>query len=201
MLTKSQKKTLDFITSYIDQHTLSPTLDEIAKGIGIQSKGTVSRYIDALINKGLIEKKKCFSRSIALVHHREEKSTPSIPLLGTIAAGSPIEAISDNDETDMATLLPGNNLYMLKVKGQSMVEVGIHDGDYIIIEKTDVAKNGDIVVALIDQAEVTLKRISFFNDGYIHLSAENKDMPPMRFHHQRVRIQGTLKAQLRTHTN
>ena len=229
MLTKSQKKTYDFIKEYIERENIPPTLKEISVGININSRGTVSRYVQALIDLGLItrQKEKNTSRNLVLttltpkdiiqpisqsneqienIHsnfkHHLTTSKPklfNIPLLGAIAAGKPIEAIREHEDFNINDILYGKDLYMLKIKGRSMIEEGINDGDYVICEPSDTADNGDIVVALIDNEEATLKRIYKNDNGKILLCPANSDMSPLEYDAHRVKIQGILRCQLRSY--
>ncbi|MCU7862393.1 MAG: transcriptional repressor LexA, partial [Candidatus Thiodiazotropha sp. (ex Lucinoma borealis)] len=121
----------------------------------------------------------------------------SLPLLGAIAAGQPIEAITGQDRLDLTDYLLGPNRYALQVKGDSMTGIGILDGDLVIIERCDTADDNAIVVALIDDEEATLKRLRRLKSGRIKLIAENPDIPPMIYAAKRVRIQGVLVCQLR----
>jgi len=122
-----------------------------------------------------------------------------IPLLGRIAAGQPIEAIEDQDHLDLAAFLIGPDRYALRVTGESMIDVGIMDGDTVILRKQDTARRGDIVVALIDGQEATLKRLGDTHDGMVELIPENKSMTTMRYATSRVRFQGVLVGQLRSY--
>ena len=122
-----------------------------------------------------------------------------IPLLGRIAAGRPIEAIEDQDHLDLAAFLVGPDRYALRVTGESMVDIGILDGDTVILRKQETARRGDIVVALIDGQEATLKRLGETRDGLIELIPENRNMTAMRYAASRVRLQGVLVGQLRNY--
>ncbi|MCU7918456.1 MAG: transcriptional repressor LexA [Candidatus Thiodiazotropha sp. (ex Epidulcina cf. delphinae)] len=196
MLTATQHKTLTFIRRYLKRRGYAPSLDEIAEGIGITSKGTAHRHVQALAEAGRIRLIAGRKRGIALVEE-EEASKLSLPLLGAIAAGSPIEAIAGQDRLDLADYLLGDNRYALQVKGDSMIDIGILDGDLVIIERCDTADDHAIVVALIDDEEATLKRLKRLKSGRIKLIAENPDIPPMIYAAKRVRIQGVLVGQLR----
>ncbi|MCU7936405.1 MAG: transcriptional repressor LexA [Candidatus Thiodiazotropha sp. (ex Dulcina madagascariensis)] len=196
MLTATQHKTLTFIRRYLKRRGYAPSLDEIAEGIGITSKGTAHRHVQALAEAGRIRLIAGRKRGIALVEE-EEASKLSLPLLGAIAAGSPIEAIAGQDRLDLADYLLGDNRYALQVKGDSMIDIGILDGDLVIIERCDTANDHAIVVALIDDEEATLKRLKRLKSGRIKLIAENPDIPPMIYAAKRVRIQGVLVGQLR----
>ena len=162
-LTKRQREILNFIEGFIKGQGYTPSYREIANGLGLSSPSTVCQHIKALCEKGVINT--CddgSARSIELVDCNEEVSPMSImlPLSGIITAGEPIEAIEENE----AIALPANfvvdaeNSYVLKVKGRSMIEDGIFDGDYVVIERNPSPKNGDVVVALLDNQYVTLKR-------------------------------------------
>jgi repressor LexA len=196
MLTTAQHKTLAFIRRYLNRRGYAPSLSEIAEGIGITSKGTVHRYVQALAEEGRIRLISGRKRGIELVDE-EEQSKTSLPLLGAIAAGRPIEAIAGQDRLELADYLLGPNRYALQVKGDSMIGIGILDGDLVIIERCDTADDGAIVVALIDDEEATLKRLKRLKSGRIKLIAENPDIPPFTYAAKRVRIQGVLVCQMR----
>jgi len=197
MLTPSQHKTLTFIRQFSARHGYAPSLSEIAEGIGIRSKGVAHRYVQALAQMGHLVLHPGRQRGIELVEEAGDGAL-SIPLQGTIAAGRPIEAISGQDRLDLAELL-GPNRYALWVRGDSMVEAGIQDGDTVIVEHRESADDGAIVVALIDGEEVTLKRLQRHVDGSISLIAENPDMPPMLYAAERVAVQGVVISLLRSY--
>jgi repressor LexA len=195
MLTPTQDRTLSFIRRYLKRRGYAPSLIEIAEGIGITSKGTAHRHVQALAEAGAIRLITGRKRGIELVDE-EERSKTSLPLLGRIAAGQPIEAIAGQDRLELNDLF-GPNRYALQVKGDSMIDAGILDGDLAVIERCDTADDGAIVVALIDDEEATLKRLRRLKSGRIKLIAENPDIPPMIYAAKRVRIQGVLVCQLR----
>lgn len=197
MLTLLEKRIFNFIRAFIQQHGHSPTLVEIGKAMEISSKGTVHRYIQALKQKGVLEQTERGWRGIRLA---DNPQSTSLRLVGRIAAGHPIEAIEDQDEIDLHDMFVGENRYALQVKGESMTGAGILDGDIVIIESRDNAQYGDIVVALIDEQEATLKRYRRYADGRIELAPENPDMKPMVYDAERVRIQGVLTGQLRNYS-
>ena len=197
MLTSLETKMLEFIRDYIARHGEAPTMTEIGQAIGISSKGTVHRYVQSLKQKGKLEQTERGWRGIRLTDSLQNPLT--LPLVGRIAAGHPIEAIPDQQEINLAEMFVGDRTYALQVKGESMIGVGIMDGDIVIIEARDKAEYGDIVVALIDEEEATLKRFKRYADGRIELSPENPDMQPMVFTPERVRIQGVLVGQLRSY--
>ncbi|MBT2971255.1 MAG: repressor LexA [gamma proteobacterium symbiont of Ctena orbiculata] len=196
MLTPTQDRTLAFIRRYLKRRGYAPSLIEIAEGIGISSKGTAHRHVQALAEAGAIRLIAGRKRGIELVE-AEQGSKLSLPLLGAIAAGRPIEAIAGRDRLDLADYLLGDNRYALQIKGDSMVGIGILDGDLVIIEGCDSAEDNAIVVALIDDEEATLKRLKRLKSGRIKLIAENPNIPPMTYAAKRVRIQGVLVGQLR----
>ncbi|MEW8505421.1 MAG: transcriptional repressor LexA [Candidatus Thiodiazotropha sp.] len=195
MLTPTQDRTLAFIRRYLKKRGYAPSLIEIAEGIGISSKGTAHRHVQALAEAGVIRLITGRKRGIELVDE-EALSKTSLPLLGRIAAGQPIEAIAGQDRLELNDLF-GPNRYALQVKGDSMIDAGILDGDLAVIERCDTADDGAIVVALIDDQEATLKRLRRLKSGRIKLIAENPDVPPMIYAAKRVRIQGVLVCQLR----
>jgi repressor LexA len=191
----SERRTLTFIQQFVAVHGYSPKLHEICEGIGIHSKGTVSRYINELINQGLLAKEECKSRGLILVGAPLAAVT-SLPLMGAIAAGKPIEALPESETFDFSTLL-GEKRYILKVRGSSMQDEGILDGDLVICAAQDTAHEGEIVVALIDGQEVTLKR--FYREGksHIKLVPANASMSPLVIESGRVQIQGVFKGLIR----
>lgn len=195
MLTPTQDRTLAFIRRYLNRRGYAPSLIEIAEGIGISSKGTAHRHVQALADAGRIRLIPGRKRGIELVDE-DAASASSLPLLGRIAAGRPIEAIAGEDRLDLSDLL-GPNRYALLVQGDSMIGAGILDGDLVVIERCDTADDGAIVVALIDDEEATLKRLKRLKSGRIKLIAENPEMPPLTYPAKRVRIQGVLVCQMR----
>ena len=199
MLTLLEKRISNFIRAFIQQHGHSPTLMEIGNAMGIASKGTVHRYVQTLKQKGVLEQSERGWRGIRLTDNPQSQST-TLRLVGRIAAGHPIEAIEDHTEIDLHDMFVGDNRYALQVKGESMIGAGILNDDIVIIESRDTAQYGDIVVALIDEQEATLKRYRRYADGRVELAPENPDMKPMIYEAKRVRIQGILIGQLRSYS-
>jgi len=196
-LTDKQKLTLDFIERYLATHNTPPKMQEIADGIGIRSRGVAHRYVQALIGAGLVKTNNGKHRGIQLLKPNPHRPESTLPLLGKIAAGKPIEAIPGEDQIDLQDFFGSNN-FAVRVQGDSMIEAGIMDGDTAIIEFRETANDGDIVVALIDESEATLKRFKRSHRGrYIKLIPANKDMEEMVYEASRVRIQGVLIGQLR----
>ena len=202
-LTQTETKIQDFIRVFIDENGHSPTLKEIGDGVAIKSKGTVHRYVTALKTKGALHHNERQWRGLSLneAEQPEPTSDLSLPFLGRIAAGQPIEAIPDIAEININDLLigKGNSRYMLQIKGDSMVDMGILDGDMVVIERRDHAKNGEIVVALIDEQNATLKRFHIENDGDVLLIPANASLTAQQYAADRVRIQGVLVGQMRTY--
>lgn len=197
MLSQRQQDTYRFIRDYIIRHDRAPLLSEIAEGLGIRSKGVVHRYVQALADEGLITLQPGRHRGIALSDERPPR--PTLPLLGRIAAGRPIEAIPGQDEINLAEFFMGANRFLLKVQGDSMIEAGILDGDMVVVERCQRADDGEVVVALIDGEEATLKRLQNNRDGTVTLHPANSRLSPLRYAAERVAIQGRVIGQLRSY--
>lgn len=187
VLYRKEREVLEFLAQFQRQYGYSPTLGEVAEATGHKSKSTVHSFIKALVEKGYIQKVDGNTRVLKIIDERVAYSLmgsyPSIalPLMGYIAAGMPLEPHTDPNATFhvSASMISGKKTaYVLQVKGDSMIEDGIFDGDYVVIEKTERALNGDIVVALVDNALATLKR--FYNEnGKIVLRPANSEMEPI----------------------
>jgi repressor LexA len=198
MLTQLEERMFAYIREQINTHSIAPTIAEIADAMNMKSRGTVHRYVQSLIDKGHLEKRGTGWRGLKLSDAIEAQRY-CIPLLGVIAAGRPIEAIEGHEQLNVAEFLIGEDRYALRVSGDSMVNAGILDGDTVILKKRSTANRGDIVVALIDRAEATLKTLGSIQGGLVELIAENDAMKPMRYAVDRVRIQGVLVGQMRTY--
>jgi len=198
MLTASQHKALSFIREYIASNGYSPSFSDIATGLGIKSRGVVHRYVHALADSGHIRLAPGRQRNIQL-NDENRADSYTLPFLGQIAAGQPIEAIESMQTINASEKLYGENRYALKVKGDSMIDAGILDGDIVIIEHKPTAHNGDIVVALVDDAEATLKRFRKADNDKVELIPENSEMVTMVYHQSQVAIQGVLVGQFRTY--
>lgn len=208
VLSKREKDAYAFIRDYIAQHGEGPLLDEVAQGLGIHSRGVAHRYVQSLAEKGVIELIPGRHRGIQLPHNEEtetfitahqHRSPTTLPLLGSIAAGLPIEAVPHQEEIDLTEFFMGSNRFVLKVQGDSMIEAGIMPGDMVIIESRNHARNGEIVVALIKDEEATLKRLKNNEDGSVTLIPENRSMQPMIFPASQVQIQGVVVGQMRSY--
>lgn len=197
-LTDLERRIVDFIRQTLADHDRSPSIAEIGAAVDVRSRGTIHRYVKGLIAKQVLQQTESGTwRSLRLTEHQDNAGI--LPLMGRIAAGRPIEAIPQQQEVNLAHLLGGPDRYVLQVRGDSMIDAGILDGDLVIIRRRDSANDGDIIVALIDDEEATLKRLRHGRDGEILLIPENSTMAAMVYDPSRVRIQGILAAQLRTY--
>jgi len=196
-LTRRQKEILDYIRSFIDENGYAPSYREIARYFELSSTGTVAEYVNILEEKGYLTKDAMEARAIQLTPTFDDGvELHSIQLLGIIDAGRPIEAIRTNETIDIPRDMMGKKTFALRVRGESMIDDGILEGDYVIIEQTSSPKNGDIVVALIDNANATLKRF-YQEKSNIRLQPANKTMKPMLFRKDRVTIQGKVRGVIR----
>jgi repressor LexA len=202
-LTPRQLEIVKFMRKYAAEHEYAPTMQEIADHLGI-SRPTVFEHIEALEARGAITRQRTRSRAIELVPellsrpHEVRIEGFQLPLVGRIAAGAPIEAIEETEVLDIEALFRGRtgDVFALQVRGNSMIDEQIRDGDFVIVEKRDDARNGETVVALIDDAEATLKK--FYHDvGQIRLQPANPTMEPLFVDPDRVRIQGVVIGVLR----
>ncbi len=198
MLTQLEERMFTYIREQLESGGISPTIAEIADALRIKSRGTVHRYVQSLIDKGHLERHGTGWRGLKLSRELEDQRY-ILPLLGKIAAGQPIEAIEGEDQLNVAEFLIGPDRYALRVSGDSMEDAGILDGDTVILKKRCTASRGDIVVALIDQTEATLKTLGANKGGMIELLPQNQSMKPMRYAAHRVSIKGVLVGQLRTY--
>lgn len=196
---RRQKQILDFLNDYIEKHGHAPTLVEIAKRLGVKSLATVHEHLATLEKKGLIKKSGGITRGIELIEQKIGKIVKGIelPVMGYIAAGAPIEPYTDPNATFAVSpnlVTPNKKSYVLQVKGESMVDDGILDGDFVVVEETNHANNGDIVVAMIENGVVTLKR--FFKEAdRVRLQPANSTMQPI--YAKNVTIQGKVTSVIR----
>ena len=209
MLTFQQEKLLKFIIDYQKQNNVTPSFDEMKDGLDLKSKSGIHRIVSALEERGYIKKLNNRARAIEIIKNvnlidtengKNKNNIISIPILGKIAAGLPIEAISDNTNYIELpeTLLKKGEYFILNVEGDSMVEAGIFDGDQVVIRKANDANNGEIVVALIDNNEATLKRI-FKRGQQVALQPENSNYKTVIYGPDRIQIQGVLKHLIRSY--
>ena len=219
MLTAKQRELLNFLKNYQAEFDHAPSFDEMKDAIGLKSKSGIHRLVSALEERGHIRRLANRARAIEIIDTMPTPSKPqaakgdnviqgqfgqssslALPLLGQIAAGTPIEALSDHSRfLDVpASMIGSGEHFALEIVGDSMVEAGIHDGDTVVIKKTDIANHGDIVVALIDEHEATLKTLRK-EDGRIGLEPANRHYQTRYFSSNAVRIQGKLAGLIRNY--
>lgn len=190
-LTKKQKQILDYIEEFVKEFGYAPSYREIGEHFGLTSPATIFQHIKSLEDKGYIKVKTGEARSIEIIGDGTisyNERIIELPLAGLITAGEPIEAIEESETISIPSeMKPIGDCFALLVKGESMIEEGIHDGDYVIVEKKNTAKNGDTVVALIDNQFATLKKF-YKEKGYIRLQPANKTMKP-------IKVKGDLRVQ------
>jgi repressor LexA len=197
-LTRRQQEILDFLREHATGFARPPTLDELAAVLGMRSRGSLHKQVQALIDAGLVEPMNRTRRGVRLTRAATVHDG-SLPLLGRIAAGRPIEAIADDARMDVpANLRTRDDCYVLQVRGDSMIEDGILDGDWIVVEPRDSASNGQVVVALVDGSEATVKRL-LQRPGEVVLIPANGSMAPMHLAPDRVSIQGVVVGQMRSY--
>ncbi|MDE0899273.1 MAG: transcriptional repressor LexA [Longimicrobiales bacterium] len=198
-LTKRQKEILDYIESFIDDQGYAPSFEEIAESFGYSSLATVHEHLSNLERKGYIRKSYNESRSIEMIGRDASVSVVELPLLGSVAAGLPIEAIQDTETLavppDMISRRRDN--YVLRVEGNSMIEEQIRDGDYIVVQAQDRAEDGQMVVALVSGEAATVKKLYREADGRIRLQPANPTMEPIFAAADDVRIQGIVVGVIR----
>jgi repressor LexA len=204
-LTRKQQEILDFLIDNQEAFSHPPTLDELCHAMGLKSRGSMHYQIKALIEAGLIQSPERKQRGIRLTQQASVTSSNEannqLPYAGVIAAGRPIEAIETISFMHIPEQIRTDNpCYVLKVKGDSMQEEGILDGDWVIIEKRNHARNGEIVVALVENSEATLKFIQQ-KPNEILLIPANSSMQTMRYLPHQVQIQGVLVGQMRSYTH
>jgi repressor LexA len=205
-LTPRQKEVLDFIVEYIDRNGYSPSFEELAAGLKLASLATVHKHISALEQKNYLKRRYNESRSIEVSpeYKRSEKErlhgrSPAveIPLLGRIAAGMPVESVPDPVSLNFSDFAASSDTFALEVRGDSMIEDHICSGDFVLIEKASEVRDGEIVVALVDGLETTLKRFYREPDGSVRLQPANSTMEPIRVPAASVQLQGRVLAVLR----
>ena len=203
MLTKKQKELYDFLDHYIKSNQISPSFEEMKKAVNLKSKSGIHRLITSLEQRGFIKRLKHKARAMEitkkLYQNNSNETSYEIPLLGAIAAGNPIEAIENPDEyisVPSNFMSPNNQYFGLKVKGLSMIDKGIFDGDVAVIKKTSSVLNGKIAAVLTNDNEITLKTINIDNNK-IYLIPANKNFEEKIFNINEVQIQGALTGIIR----
>ncbi len=203
MLTKKQKELYDFLDHYIKSNQISPSFEEMKRAVNLKSKSGIHRLITSLEQRGFIKRLKHKARAMEitkkLYQNNLNETSYEIPLLGAIAAGNPIEAIENPDEyisVPSNFMSPNNQYFGLKVKGLSMIDKGIFDGDVAVIKKTSSVLNGKIAAVLTNDNEITLKTINIDNNK-IYLIPANKNFEEKIFNIDEVQIQGALTGIIR----
>jgi repressor LexA len=202
-ITKRQRQVYDYIQNFVQTHGYSPSFEEIGDGLGLSSLATVHKHITNLEKKGLLRRDYNRSRSIDVLPPRGRmkqsmgvNTATALPLLGRIAAGQPIEALQNPETISLADFTRSRDVYVLEVRGDSMQDEHILDGDYVLVENTKTARNGDIVVALVEGYDTTLKR--FYAEGeQVRLQPSNVNMKPIMVPAPAVQIQGRVIGVLR----
>jgi len=196
-LTKRQREILDYLNDFIQQHGYAPSLEEIGRRFGLSSLATVHKHLTNLQDKGFIKRAWNRSRSVEVVPTRSGGRALELPLLGYVAAGAPIEAVAGTETIAVPEDLVGKrDTYVLRVRGDSMIDEQIRDGDFVIVEDRKTAENGEMVIALVGGVEVTLKK--FYRDnGRIRLQPANPAMQPLLVAPDQLQIQGVVVGVMR----
>lgn len=196
-LTKRQRELLDFLKEYISRQGYSPTFEEIAGHFNFRSKGTVYKHILNLKKKGFITKDWNKSRSVELISDMVETTILRLPLLGYVQAGSPIEAVLQNESISVPSdLIRKGRHYVLRVRGDSMIDEQIRDGDFVIVKEQPLANNGEVVIALVDGSDVTIKKY-YRENGHVRLQPANSHLQPIVLPAESVMIQGVVVGIMR----
>ena len=198
MLTKRQSQVYDFIEKFVETNDYAPSLEEIAKHFKLSAVSTIHYHVSQLVQKGYLSRRWNANRSLEVVGHESSSLNLVVPLLGVIAAGRPIEAIEQEETIELPPSLVGRkDTYVLRVKGDSMIEEHIRDGDYVVVERRDTADAGETVVALLNGNEATLKKFYREKGGKIRLQPANPAMAPIYCKEEECQIQGVVVAILR----
>ena len=206
-LTIRQKQVLDFIADFIEEKGYSPSYEEMAKGLSLASLATVHKHVSALEEKQYLKRSYNQSRSLEVSEtykierrrHQQDKAQASleIPLLGRIAAGAPVESVADDAKLNFSDFVGHTDTFALQVRGDSMIEDHICSGDFVLVEKTGQVRDGDIVVALVNGMETTLKRFYKESNDAVRLQPANSTMQPILVPSAALEIQGRVLAVLR----
>jgi repressor LexA len=203
-LTQRQKQVLDFLADFVESKGYSPSYEEIAQALQLASLATVHKHISALETKNYVRRSFNQSRSLEvapkyLQEYRRQKQSPKleVPLLGRIAAGVPVESFASQEKLNFADFIGHSDTYALEVRGDSMIDDHICSGDFVLVERTDEVRDGEIVVALVDGTETTLKRIYREANGMVRLQPANSSMQPILVSSSGLQLQGRVLAVLR----
>jgi len=197
-LTRRQKEILDFLNGFIEAKGYAPTIEEIADHFSLRSLATVHKHLTNLQEKGFIRRAWNRSRALELVPSEMTVKAVELPLLGRVAAGSPIEAIESSETIFVPEDMVGRReTYVLQVKGDSMIDEQIRDGDFVIVENRRTARDGEMVIALLDGDSTTLKKMYREGGGRVRLQPANARLKPLFVDQDRLRIQGVVIGVLR----
>ncbi|MCU0619508.1 MAG: transcriptional repressor LexA [Gemmatimonadaceae bacterium] len=198
-LTKRQREILSFLTSYTDENGYAPSFEEIAESFGFTSLATVHEHLSNLERKGYIRRGYNESRSIEILPSDATPRAVELPLLGLVAAGLPIEAATTGETVTVPPelLRKSGNHFVLRVRGSSMIDEQIRDGDYVVVNERQTADNGEMVIALLDKSSATVKRYYREKDGRIRLQPANETMEPIFTDERNLLIQGVVVGVLR----
>jgi repressor LexA len=198
-LTKRQREILDYLTEYIGDHGYAPSFEEIAAAMKYGSLATVHEHLSNLERKGVIRRSFNESRSIEVLSRARAPGVAELPLLGLVAAGEPIEAVEQQETITLPEeMLPatGPN-YVLRVRGDSMIDEQIKDGDYVIVHSRSSARNGEMVIALLQGTHATVKKFYREKSGWVRLQPANEAVEPIFVHEDDVTIQGVVVGVIR----
>jgi repressor LexA len=198
-LTKRQREILDYLTSYIGDHGFAPSFEEIAATMKYASLATVHEHLSNLERKGVIRRSYNESRSIEVLSRARAPGVAEVPLLGTVAAGEPIEAVEEHESITLPEeMLPatGPN-YVLRVRGDSMIDEQIRDGDYVVVHSRNSARNGEMVIALLQGTHATVKKFYREKSGWVRLQPANPAVEPIFVHENDIMIQGVVVGVIR----
>lgn len=196
-VTRRQREVLDFISGFVQKNSYSPSFEEIARGLDLRSLATVHKHISNLQKKGMLQRSHNRSRSIDVLPARgKARSFESLPMMGRIAAGRPVETTETAESISLGDIVGNKEVFALQVRGDSMRDEHIVDGDFVLVEKAETARQGEIVVALVRGSETTLKR--FFLEGEtVRLQPSNTEMEPIYIPAKQVAIQGRVLGMMR----
>lgn len=196
-LTKRQREILDYLSDFIQQHGYAPSLEEIGRRFGLSSLATVHKHLTNLQEKGFIKRAWNRSRSVEMVPTRTGGRAVELPLLGYVAAGVPIEAIVGSETIAVPEdLVSRRDTYVLRVRGDSMIDEQIRDGDFVIVEDRKQATDGEMVIALLGGSDVTLKKL-YRENGRVRLQPANPAMRPLVVDADHVQVQGVVVGVMR----
>ena len=198
-LTKRQREILNYLATYSEQNGYAPSFEEIAESFNYSSLATVHEHLSNLERKGYIKRAYNESRAIEILPSEATPRALELPILGSVAAGQPIESAEQGDTMTVpdSFIRRGGNHYVLRVRGNSMIDEQIRDGDFVVVNERRSADNGEMVIALMNGSSATVKKFYRERDGRIRLQPANDTMPPMYVHENDISIQGIVVGVLR----